>query len=646
MSAFHHMQPFDPAGNVVASSVTRTMKAQSLDTWDMFTRESLQNSWDARDRTSIEDGVTFAVDYRDLSDTQIDTLRHEVLGDDVVGLDDLGQILSEGSVNMLMVSDSGTNGLRGPTIASAVLQDPTSPRDFDSFIRNIGRSESKELKGGTYGFGKGVFFITSRVDTILVYTRTTDENGRPVNRFIAMSNSSDFVYQGTSYTGRHWWGLREHGRSGNNTTEYAEPFTGRHADDLARKLQMDQYFSETRPTGTCIAVLQPALDDIDFGLTRIAESLTCWAWPHMVRLEQDMDPIEFHVNKNDSPIPVPDPESDPAIRGFVRAYRAALDVPSEQKGSWKMDFLARSRRVWSGSPSRELGRLGVTNLQAPVPDNSTVLPTEIQREVALLRNPRMVVEYWRGPKNPSGIPYCGVFIADTTADPVFARSEPAAHHQWNEVSINNEHQLLQEFWGSSSTNNPVRILKTNMNRLLKDVGSQNAVRGVDQHFQSLTQLSSALGSVVSNTLGGGDAGLPALKRGGKPRTQPNGRKPSARFRLDSMFLENQQIYSVFEVVITAPASELPTIAVVDAYLAADRGKIERNKAEEMGLSFPEVVGWSSAETALKSTADITTPESSISVNNPTTRFYALVRQPADTAVGIQVAFASIDGMRS
>ena len=127
MKAFHHKQPFDPAGNVHASSVTRTMKGQSLDTWDMFTRESLQNSWDARDLTSNEDGVTFAIDYQELGPEQVETLRYDVFDDDVTGLETLENALSSGNISLLSVADSGTYGLRGPSIASAVTKDDSAP---------------------------------------------------------------------------------------------------------------------------------------------------------------------------------------------------------------------------------------------------------------------------------------------------------------------------------------------------------------------------------------------------------------------------------------------------------------------------------------------------------------------------------------
>ena len=220
---FHHKKPFDPSGDVYANSVTRTMKSQALSAWDMFTRETLQNSWDARDRASHDDGVTFAIDFVELNQHQIDCLKNDVFGNDFVGIPQLESALESGSLSALTVSDSGTYGLRGPSIATAAVDGPT---DFNSFVRNIGRSDTKKVAGGTYGFGKGVFFIASEVKTIVVYTRTIDENGQRVNRLIAMSNADDFQADNIAYTGRHWWGEHAVEETGTDRTEFAEPYTG------------------------------------------------------------------------------------------------------------------------------------------------------------------------------------------------------------------------------------------------------------------------------------------------------------------------------------------------------------------------------------------------------------------------------------
>lgn len=638
MKAFHHKQPFGPDGNVHASSVTRTMKGQSLDVWDMFTRESLQNSWDARDTSSHEDGVTFAIDYKNLTPEQIETVTHQVFGNDVEGLDELQCALDSGTLRLLTVSDSGTNGLRGPSVASAVTTNSDAPRDFDSFVRNIGRSDTKELKGGTYGFGKGVFFIVSRVSTILVYTRTVDEKSEPVNRFIAMANSSDFQSGGTLYTGRHWWGVKEQGYSGNNITEYAEPFIGEAADQLAHALGMDEYFTEERTTGTCIAVIEPDIDDVDEGLANIAGSLTRWSWPHMVRLETNMDPIDFRVRNDGANVTIPNPETDPALRYFIQAYKEALGTPKDLNNTWKSSFRARSTRIWAQRPRKELGRLAVINTQQLIPNEETVLQQDIEHEIALLRSPRMVVEYWNGPRNIAGISYCGVFLADEEADPVFARSEPAAHHEWNHQAIQHDHELLQAFWGMESRANPVKILKDRMRALLKEAGAAATVSGDEKHYQSLTQMSKRLGSIVSNMVGGTDTRIPKMKpKNQNPVVMISGKNPTYTYQLANSFLHADSIYAVFKVDFAVPHDKLPVKASGESFIATDRGSLDEKQANEVGIEFPSIIGWSSS--SINDLNSIQEDSEVLNLESTASTFHFCVRQPADTAVGLKFSFS-------
>lgn len=640
MRAFHHKQPFGPDGNVHASSVTRTMTGQSLDSWEMFTRESLQNSWDARDTTSVEDGVTFAVDYNDLNSDQIELISKSVFGEDVEGLPKLRQSLDSKTLSLLLVSDSGTCGLRGPTVASAITSNSNSPRDFDAFVRNIGRSDSKELKGGTYGFGKGVFFIASRVNTIFVYTRTIDEHSLPVHRFIAMSNDNDFQIGDTLYTGRHWWGVQRSEKSGNNVTEYAEPFVNEEADRLAKALGMDKYFTSQRKTGTCIAVVEPDFDNIDSGLQNIAKSLVRWAWPHMARYELDLDPIDFHVRKNGDEVPIPEPASDPALRNFLRAYKDALDAPSELKNTWKQNFRMRVSRIWSQRPVKELGTLSVVNLLNPISEEETILNQAVEHEIALLRSPRMVVEYWKGPRNISGIPYCGVFIAHSDADSILARSEPAAHHEWNHQAVQQDHQLLEKFWGRKEVRaNPVKVLKDRMRQLLKESGSGTKSSGDERHFQSVTQISKRLGSVISNMIGGTDTKIAEVKPSfQEPAIPSSGKNPTFSYTHSSIFLHQDEIYSVFSAKFFVPTDQVPLYVIPTAFIATDKGDIDLDGALELGIVFPEIIGWSASE--IVSPDALHAISEPILLNTSESGFSFCIRQPEDTAVGLKFAFQS------
>jgi len=125
MTLFHHKQPISAQGATYADSFAQTMKGQSLDVWDMFTRESLQNSWDARDKSSDEDGVTFSVRYSDLDQLQTSFLRDQIFGAQPEGLPELASALKERRFSLLKVCDAGTNGLCGP--ATPVTPRPHTP---------------------------------------------------------------------------------------------------------------------------------------------------------------------------------------------------------------------------------------------------------------------------------------------------------------------------------------------------------------------------------------------------------------------------------------------------------------------------------------------------------------------------------------
>ncbi|WP_155994097.1 hypothetical protein [Corynebacterium vitaeruminis] len=640
MEIFHHKQPFNPTGNVFANSVTRTMKGQSLSIWDMFTRETLQNSWDARDTASDEDGVTFAIDYRDLSSEQLQILRNNVFNNDFEGLQELTEAMASGKLSCLLVSDSGTNGLRGPTSASSTK---TKYSDFISFVRNIGRSDSKKMAGGTYGFGKGVFFISSTVSTIVVYTRTIDENGSPVSRLIAMANGDDFEANGVSYTGRHWWGRRATEEVQGNRNEYAEPLINQDADWIAKILGMDAYFTADRRTGTSIMVLNPdisndeGVDDMNGMMEQITRSLTRWAWPHMVRKESHLDPIEFHVSANGEALEIPDPMKDPALKHFVMSYSSVLDMKEGPNNSWEDSFPGLRTAIWSGSPKKRLGGLAINYLTTPISQDETVIEEDVSSHIAMLRLPRMVVEYHKGPTNMSGRNYCGVFIADDKADPVFARSEPAAHHQWNFQTVSHDTELLAAFWGRTSKSNPVRIFYDKISDLLKNTDRSFQKSGDERHFQSVTTLADDMGRMISNATSGTSArngGIVKVKKNSKPkpptkksrasivdvklRKQPEG--IVAVFKIHGEFIDDQPL----------PLTVTPTVL-------SDTGNI-LNLLKESGSDIPRILGiydfapldpapWNWEESAESLQVELTRPRSD---------YWIAISQPEQTAVSLNI----------
>lgn len=585
--AFHHKQPFNPDGDVFSNAYTRTMKNQPLDRWDKFVRESLQNSWDAKD--SSDGSIDYSLAYTELDDQQVSVLRENVFGDDFGGIPQLRHQVQSGTASMLVVSDRGTSGLRGPTSASVSHGEH---KDFTSFVRNFGRSDSKRLAGGTFGVGKAVFFVASEASTILIYSRTTDQDGNPSNRFIAMSNEDDFEENGVQYTGRHWWGVREVGGAEGSAIEYAEPFLGSAADNFASIFGLDQGFSEDRPYGTTIAVLNPALqiatetDPSSADLMRaLADCLTRWAWPHMVD-----ETINFTVSHKGDPVGVPKPERDPALKTFVKAYKTASEAPKTPKNQWARSFPDRTAEVWSLSPSRHLGTVTAIDVPAPIEAENTVLQIDISNHVALLREPRMVVQYYRGPVQRSEVNYCGTFISGKAADIVFARSEPEAHHEWNPLSLQDERAILENFWGSRSRANPVRIFFDKLESLLQSSGERNNLGGDRKHYQSLTALSDRFGSIVSNATSGTSPSVtPDSGNKGTLQKRPKS-TPSATFEVVGMHNSDSDFVRVeFEAEVKIPGKAVRWAVAFRPKVVSDQGSIDVESLLDAGLPAPKII---------------------------------------------------------
>lgn len=645
---FHHKKPFDPSGDVYANSVTRTMKSQALSAWDMFTREALQNSWDARDQASQDDGVTFAVDFFDLDSVQIQALDKDVFGHDYSGIPKLEEAVRSGQMSVLCVSDSGTHGLRGPSVATAATDGPT---DFNSFIRNIGRSDTKEVAGGTYGFGKGVFFIASSVQTIVVYTRTTDEDTNRVNRLIAMANADDFSEGKVAYTGRHWWGEYAVKQTGADRTEFAEPYTGEVADRIASILGLDSYFSTDRPTGTTIMILQPdmSVEDEDGKspkdpqrtvMKQIAGSLTRWAWPHMLNVDTGMDPIEFAVSYRHEQLKITNPKEDPALKHFVSAYYEALNSKTLTPNKWEQRFNGRTATVAASRPKKDLGVLSLIDLHEAIPDQKTVVDREISSHVATMRNPRMIVEYYKAPESSSGKPYCGVFIADNDADVVFARSEPAAHHQWNHETVKHDVELLQEFWGSR--NNPVSIFFTKMKDLIKTVDQGSLRNTKSQHFKAATQLSESLGSLISNAKGAtGNQSFVPVKPAAKKARKMSNTRGSFNSEVTQMKRTELGTVTTFRVTATVPKRLLPASIEVSPAVTSDKGDI-RETLSKMGSPVPEILSLresDATERSLESSSNSPVEEGvEALLKAESTEFLVDILQPSETAISLSITF--------
>ena len=83
--------------------------------------------------------------------------------------------------------------------------------------------------GGTYGFGKAVFFRASEASTIVVHTRCRNEHDEVESRLVGCALGSSYESDGCVHTGRRWFGIPD---GANNL----EPIRGEDADAIAKPL--------------------------------------------------------------------------------------------------------------------------------------------------------------------------------------------------------------------------------------------------------------------------------------------------------------------------------------------------------------------------------------------------------------------------
>ncbi|WP_007024505.1 hypothetical protein [Saccharomonospora iraqiensis] len=625
-----YSEPYHPQGNIDARAAKRALGKPELDFWTVFLRETLQNSWDAR---TGEDGpVGFTVDAFTLDGRQASFLRDEVLAELPPNRTALAESLKEPF--FLLVSDSGTRGLAGPTRADLAVS-ADEPTHFVDFVRNIGRDESKTMEGGTYGFGKSVLYEASRCSTILVFSRIRRADGGSEARFIAIELGSSYDRDGRRYTGRHWWGVR-------NERTGAEPIIGEEAETIARRLGMTT--PAPASTGTTIAVLGP--DPGDESKTRdmvesIATAATWWAWPHMVGSD-GRPSIRFSLSHEGERISPPDPTRHPVLRHYVDAYQRADTLlrndTGEETRSWPWTVLPiRSKR-----PAKRLGALAYRRY---LPDSSSPGEHEtpaVDSHVALMREPRFVVRYHPVAKDPRGQSTAGVFIAAPELDNEFALAEPVAHDSWVPQSR------------TKNERNPVRQALNKIKAEFKEAANPAPDPSAAPGPTGVARVASELGSLLEGQSGGTDPRVPEPTRppgngpsgngpsgngghaGGRQGTGPGGGRSRRRSGTAKIIgpprLTIRDGNRVAEFPVTATVSGSALRVTADAKVVLEGGAEESANERPVGAELPTVLDWRLETTGTRHDgAELRVTEAGDHAA------VVSVRQPADAALTVKLS---------
>ena len=455
MTLVLHSEPYAATGNIGDGGFSRLLGAPSIEVLQLVVREALQNSCDA---AKLGLGPEIVVRLRTLHADEIACLRTRVFQDlpfIATSRTALEAFLDSPEPRVMEIADFRTTGLLGPTRADR-MPVGTERTDFIDFFRNVGTRRDTPQGGGTYGFGKASLYMASRCSTILVDTLTAGAGGerRLMGCHLGASGqrpTGDGYL--VKYTGRHWWGIADE-------EGLVEPATGALAHELAAALGFPA--RAAADTGTTIMILDPDLAgghlaDADADevtneartartgtalLRETAEQLAggiLWNfWPRMMASTPDGRRLEARVFAEGDEIEVPPPEQVPPLDH----YCVAMDMVRNR------DLHVLDIRKFG----RILGRLAITRgLRSPRTPPFDLAGTPFaatSAAIALMRPAELLVRLEHGPALPNeALEWAGVFVVSTERDieEAFAKSEPAAHDNWDPSTLadDNERKMIR-----------------------------------------------------------------------------------------------------------------------------------------------------------------------------------------------------------
>lgn len=307
-------------------------------------------------------------------------------------------------VRVLVITESGTTGMYGPWGVDSRMY---------LAMCSVGYTPKVE-GGGSFGYGKAGMIRGSATRTVFAYSCFEERDDDPgvTRRLIGMTYWGEHRVGDSHYTGFGRFGASEQGR--------VSPLENHHADAAARALGLPVRNAENpAEIGTTFLIVDPVVAPDD--LRRAAERH--W-WP---ALEDPSVDFSVRIESAGGDVLIPRPKLDAVLESFRQAYDLAIHPPEQaQDGTFVTRFQAPAK-----------GYLALTSdLDGwSYPESRAELPQHRDRTlVALVRDPRMVVEYLSVGRESMRPLLRGVFVADPSIDAALRRTEPKGHDCWQTSS--------------------------------------------------------------------------------------------------------------------------------------------------------------------------------------------------------------------
>ncbi len=308
-------------------------------------------------------------------------------------------------ISALLLTDHNTNGLGGNWRTSEGVNSR-----FYNLVLSIYTSNKLEDAGdllGSYGVGKMVYAVTSKIRTMAYYScfEPTDSTGGASARFMATAFLPGHRIENSDYTGHAFFGPA----SGNEDYP-ARPLIDDDAHELARSVGLEV----RSPDDTGLTVM---LLDCDMLPSDCLDACEKFWWPRTFNAHAK-EYVDLEFFDEESKLLLPRPSDRPDIKPFVDCYaNIKQGVEPEAYENKKINLAV----------SGEVGHLCLKALGGIKAEQNALANT-----VALIRS-GLVIQYNSDYAREGDPDAVGVFEAiGKKPSKCFTLSEPEAHDEWNE----------------------------------------------------------------------------------------------------------------------------------------------------------------------------------------------------------------------
>lgn len=343
---------------------------------------------------------------RDLGIAESDCLDH---------VDDLAIPLS-----LLILEERGTIGMEGSW--------QQSKSKMSLALMSSGMTAKGAGAGGSYGYGKAGLIRGSAPRVVVAHTcfRESDDEPGVTRRLLGATYWGDHRADDQPFTGFALLGQHE-------SDDLVAPLENAAADALASELGlMIRDPASYDELGSSFLLVEPTVSPVD-----LRKAIERNWWPAILD-----GLIDITIETATGEVLHPRPRKNEVLHTFIRGYELATTQQDNQSPQEARKNLSTYTPV--GGSTYALGHLGMhadlagwSYTQGAEADEDEEGAISHKSLIALIRGPRMVVEYYEAGR---GQPFVrGAFVADPSVDDRLRQTEPKAHDAWQTTAEEGTH---------------------------------------------------------------------------------------------------------------------------------------------------------------------------------------------------------------